>query len=53
MKKLVWNYLKKAEKKRSNKSKWSDIKDLLTIDILTETTKKCANFVDVLLDLHF
>ena len=53
MKKLVRNYPKIAEKIRSNKSKRSDIKYFLTIDFLTKTTKKCANFVHILLVLNF
>ena len=44
---------KNCEKKRSNKTKRSDIKYFLTIHFLTKTTKKCANFVHVLLVLHF
>ena len=48
MKKLVRNYQKIAGKKRSNKTKLSDIKYFLTIYFPTKTTKKCANFVHVL-----
>ena len=52
MKNLVRNY-KKNGGERSKKSKRSDITYILTIYFLTETTQKCANFVDVLLVLHF
>ena len=44
--------LKNAKKKRSKKSKRSDIKYFLTIYFLTETTQKRAYFVDALLVLH-
>ena len=47
MKKLVQNYQKDAGKKRSQKSKRSNIKYFFTIDFLTETT------VGLLLVLHF
>ena len=40
---------KNAEKKRSQKSKRSDIKYFLTIHFSTETTQNCANFVGLLL----
>ena len=40
-------------KKRSQKSKRSDIKYFLTIYFLTKTTKNCANAVGSLLVLHF
>ena len=45
--------IKKLGKSQSKKSKRSDIKYVLAIDFLTKTTKKCANFVDALLVLHF
>ena len=51
--KSLYGIIKKTRKKRSSKLKHSDIKYFLTIYFLTETTKKCANFVDVLLVLHF
>ena len=38
---------KKIGKRRSKKSKRSDIKYFLTIDFLTESTKNCANFVGI------
>ena len=41
------------KKGRSKKSKRSDIKYFLTIDFLTETTQKCAIFIDVNLVIHF
>ena len=44
---------KKRGKKRSKKSKRLDIKYFLTIDFLTKTTQKCANFVGSQLVLHF
>ena len=40
---------KKYEKKRHKKLKRSNIKYVLTIYFLTETTQKCTNFVDTLL----
>ena len=46
MKKFVRNYQKNAKKRRSKKSKRSDINYFLTIYFLIETTHKCANFVD-------
>ena len=49
---MEW-YKKTQKKSRSKKSKRSHIKYFLTIDFLTETTQKCANFVDVLLVLRF
>ena len=43
----------KNAKKRHKKSKRSNIKYILTIYFMTETTKKCTNFVDTLSVLHF
>ena len=54
MKKARTELFKKMRKKsRSKKLKRSDIKYFLTIDFLTETTQKCATFVDALLVLPF
>ena len=53
MQKLVQNYQNNLEKSRSKRLKQSDIKYFLTIDFLTKTTQKRANFVDVLLVVHF
>ena len=51
--KRSYGIIKKTREKRSNKTKRSDIKYVLTIYFLTETTQKCANIIHVLLVFHF
>ena len=53
MKKIVRNYQKITEKKRLKKTKRYDIKNFLTIYFLTKTTQKCANFLHILIVIHF